>query len=489
MPIGPGFISWLAPPLLGAIVGLGANAIAVRVLTRSSGSSDLAQTIGDLVASELLTEDAIRAQVGSAQTRASLLSGIASLTSGLLDRRFSDIAAPGGRSISRIAGMILPGLVESEGFRGLARSAIKASVDRLSGRRLDSLLGEGAGPGELLRGLAAELASEASQVRLREGIEEWITGRLSENRELGEYLSAGDAESLAAFVTSLFPAFAQFLVRWLRSEPTKRELTIRGRFLVRDIVDRLTGIQRLIVSAAQFDRTLDANMEGIIEDALGYIEEAVLDEETGSRFAETVRTELASVRSKGLGDSAGNHADRVKQVAGRIAGRLVEGLSRPGAIEGLSALIVGRDGTLGDLLGRISRGRDPGDYLADLVLARTGSGQLKDALGEIMKPVIRAHGDAPLGGLLGIDGERKQKLDELLADGLVSAVSSRIHDILEGVNFRAIVVAKIEGLKPGEMQAFFGGSIQKQKRYAAAFGGVVGALIGCIADLARLLFM
>ena len=521
-------LPWILPPILGAIIGYVTNAIAIRMLFRPFNEirvfgvklpftpgliprqrGDLAESMARMVSTELLTVEAVRNQVRSPGFSTAIERNVAALTTQLLATRIKDM---GGALTARVDGEHPPGAVESfgtliqaalsgfarsEGFASLVRSLVAHLVDTFAERPVGEVLkGEGAAAllGRLLEGLGS--AERRGQIRSR--VSEWIAVRLAENTQLSQYISADDTDAIAGLVDRIYPSIAELIMKWLRSDGMKRELAVRGRFLVQDIVDRLTGIQRLIISAAQYQRTLDQNMGAIVSDAVGAVEEALSDPSNRKRVVETIRREIESARERGIGDLAKNHEEAVKNTAAVVADRAIGALSQPDIREGVIGLVSGpaESESIGALLGRLLHleGESPGDFIAGLIFpasapAAGAAGGLADTIQLFFRRFIDTHAETGLGELLAMDGPTKERLDGALSATLISTVDARAPEILASIDIRDLVVSKINGLDIEEVEGLLLQVIQRHLQYINVFGGILGGLIGLIQDLLRLLHL
>ncbi len=573
MPPAPDLLGWLAPPAFGGVLGYATLALlkgrllhpAARARRRPArqrgeGSSKLALEMGELVATELLSEEAIRRQLAGPQFRESVRRGAASITSQLLGSSLRDLAGAPSASVAPLGAILsifIEGFLGGESAPLILRELLRAALGHLARRPLSELVEEGSPIRGLFDRAVEGLTSDESRARLRGQVARWIEGIITCDVEVAEYLGPEDMAALAEVADSLYPPLVDFVVRWLRSDATRTDLAVRGRFLVRDILGRLTGIQRIIVSAAQFDRTLEGNMEGIVADALDAVEDAARDPETQKRLGSAVRDELRAIRSRTLAEVVGTRGEVVVETASAVADRLLALLSTQPAREGLIALVTGAASaeeraamTVGDLLsGSLT---EMGDSLAQLLLARLqasragGSGAASEtgaaseagaasetgaageagaasetgAAGEAGAPseagqlgrpatagaqaarpigglpalaapffasLLEAHAEERLGDLLGLAGERKERLDDALAASVVATVESRLSEILAGVDFRTLVARKIDEIDSSEIAGYFLEGLGPQLRWIPLAGALAGALIGLGAALARLL--
>lgn len=544
MEILTGVLPWVLPPVLGAIIGYVTNAIAIRMLFRPLTEKrvfglrvpltpgliprergGLAESMARMVSTELLTEEAVRRQIHVPSFEASVRQNISAVTTELLDMRLGTIGAsfglavegeaePGGSgllgSIGTLLARAVSGFTRSPNFSSLVKELVRHLVGEFSDRPVASVLGSSRSVDSLVARMLGSLTSERGRGEIRERVVDWVRRQFKENTNLAQFFSGDDVESITQFVDSVYPSFVRFFIKWLRQEGTKRELSIRGRFLVQDIVDRLNGFQRFIITAANYQRTLDENMDGIIDDAVDSIEEAGLDSDTRRRVVDLIHRELGAARERGIADLARRHEEAVETTAGVLAERAVAVLDVPEFRQGLIEAVSGGSGeeerTVGELLDRLFglEGRDPGDFVAGLLFSNgTGEGQsllpegneaapsdgspIAGTIKGFFQVFVGKHREMRIGELLGMTGESKADFDAALTTMLISTVDSRVPEILESIDIHDLVVSKINGLNIEEVESLLLQVIAKHLRWINIFGAVLGGLIGFIQDGLRLL--
>jgi len=98
--------------------------------------------------------------------------------------------------------------------------------------------------------------------------------------------------------------FTQSFSEFLRREEIKKELEAKGRILLRGVLLKLTSFQRLFITAAQYDLTLDEKIPEIIEDIISNIESLLKEERIKKKLLTAVDGQieniLASVNIKSL---------------------------------------------------------------------------------------------------------------------------------------------------------------------------------------------
>jgi len=101
-------------------------------------------------------------------------------------------------------------------------------------------------------------------------------------------LLEGRGDSLSKKVPSIiermYPAFAGAALDFLRRDDIRMEMEFRGRIFLRNILLKLNTIQRLFLSAGQYDQRLDEKMPEIIDELVSGAEKLLYSEKTKNKL-------------------------------------------------------------------------------------------------------------------------------------------------------------------------------------------------------------
>jgi uncharacterized membrane protein YheB (UPF0754 family) len=110
-------------------------------------------------------------------------------------------------------------------------------------------------------------------------------------------LFAGHEEILTEKVTQamerLYPSLASVLLNFLRRSDIRRELESKGRIFLRNVFFKLNVLQRLFISAAQYDITLEEKMPEIIDELIENTQDLLNDPKTRKTLSLAVSSLLA----------------------------------------------------------------------------------------------------------------------------------------------------------------------------------------------------
>ena len=131
------------------------------------------------------------------------------------------------------------------------------------------------------------------------------------------------------------------------------------------------------------------------------------------------------------------------------------------------------------------------EYLAARILAylsrRETAEQLSRELLGLAGKFIEDNASMPVGDLLRIDEERKQKLDAFLLARTVELIDAKLPEILRGVDVEQLVVEKIDGLDVKDVERLLLQVIATHLKWIDVFGAILGFVIGLFQDILRLL--
>jgi uncharacterized membrane protein YheB (UPF0754 family) len=275
-------LPWILPPLLGAVIGYLTNALAIRMLFRPLREYrflgirvpftpgviprqrvDLAESIGRMVSRELLTEDVFSARFGS------------------------------------------------DSFRQSLQPVVVGAVDHLAGTTVSSLRSTLAIDSILT--MAATLITEERIEDLTRGIAESISRRdRHSSRSLvalaGDVrpLERIDAERLRSIMAEVWPVVQEGVDRVLHTPAVQAEMAVRARRILHYSLDQLSSLQRLFVSAAQYDRQLESRIPAIVSRSTAEILQALESPGTRAHAVASILDWVEKNRSKRLGDLIGS---------------------------------------------------------------------------------------------------------------------------------------------------------------------------------------
>jgi hypothetical protein len=504
----PALLSWIAPPAVGAAIGYITNDIAIRMLFRPlhevrilgirlpftpgiipKERGSLAVNIGRMVSRELITEEALRRQVHEPRTLAAIGESVAAFTSGLLARPLGGLAAGAEAALPLPLEGMLAGLLgratESPSFITLVHDLAGRAATALAGMRVS----DAAGALGLERFLAERLMPSLAGRGTPEGSAgagKAVAGFAAEHA--ADLLPDATIEAGVGLLEPMLPDAVERLVAWVGSAETRAAIGREARAVLASTLERLNLVQRFIVGAAQFERRLDERMPEIVGEIVASLERLARDPSNQARLLEAAASAVRDWRDGLRGNTArtGALGDAVSRLVGRLAGGLGDPDRRRRLAEDLVRSIGRGDATLGGLANRTLgvQVEDAAEAVASWVLtwvSREGTTEgLSRGIAGIAHRFVEENAEVPLGRLLGIDGQRKARLDSALTERLVGLIDARLPEILRGVDVEDLVVRKIDALDVRDVERLLMQVLAKHLKWINVFGAILGALIGFV---------
>ena len=508
-------IRWILPPVLGAIIGYITNAIAIRMLFRPYREwrvlrvrvpftpgiiprqrYKLAESIGKMVSNELLTEDTLRKQVRSESFRVGLNTAVSRLTDGLLDATVGDLVrrrTDGGRfDLLPALEALIRGLLRSAAFKRIVDVIVLSGLRSLTAKKIGDLFGGEEQKERFIAWIVGLLRAPDTGKALLAKTTDWI-GRNSEaNTPLGDYIPPEATDWIVGIADLLYEPFFGFVTEWLESDLMRAQIETRGRVLLKNILDKLSVLQRFFVVAAQYDRTLDEKMPEIIDDVLASMKEIIEDETTRGKMIQTIRDNLESLRGRSVGDV--NESYRITERFAHALNAVQKTIAGDPAGDSLRALLRTilkqlENRSIESFLEHALTVEDAAAYLSKLIATsvhETADRISKEAI-EHIGDIVDNKGKTSLRTLVGISDEAKSRFDNTLSQMADKALEERITDILDSLDLNGMVVSKINGLAVEDVEGLLMRVIHRHLKWINVFGAILGFFIGMLQILTRFL--
>lgn len=516
-----GLALWLVPPAVGAVIGYVTNAIAIKMLFRPLRErrvfgvrvpftpgilprerSALAESIGRMVARELLTEEIVRERISAEDFRAAVGEAVSSYTGTFLATPLSRLVPapalppPDADEAAALAAVpdlgsavsaVLARFLRSSSFADIVSTLAAAGAESLAAKTPAQLLGP-----DLEERLAAScdrlcgaLSSEETRNALAAAAERAIAGLSDRGATLGELLGNGAEDTVAALVRALYPTLSESLLHFLNTKETRADLESRGRLFVRDVIMELNTLQRLFLSAGQYDRTIDARMPAIISDLIDRIDDFIHEAGTIDRLSSAAGTAVRRLLDMELSRAAeAAHIDLAAMTRAGVL-RLLDALlgGKAGGMS-LSALLVDfvgktKDEPLSSILQRVL-GISIGNLAAGLasVVVQMVQGTSGTSIGSAIPSFLRSKGDMTVSEFLGVDEAEKRRLDAALSEKLIQVVDEKVPSMLATLDVKKIVKDRIDALDMEDVERIVLDVMADQFKWINVFGAILGAIIG-----------
>jgi uncharacterized membrane protein YheB (UPF0754 family) len=505
------------PPLLGAVIGYVTNAIAIRMLFRPLREIrvlglrlpltpgviprqrfQLADNIGQMVSRELLDEESVRRQLASFGFQGRIQTNIEQFLADLLARPLKDLRLENREllfaSVETFLADGLYGFFSSKSFIHGVRTILARVVASLAGKRIDEVLGS-APVGSFLRDRALPaLAEPDTRRRLASSLRRWLEERSAGGEGIGTIVPRELVDAAGGAVRALMPSLFDAAFRWLDEGATREQLNARGKRLLRQVLERLNLLQRFLISAGQFDRTLETRMPLIIDDALMELREYAYRVETMDQLQAVIVDGLERWRSRPSAEAVGPVSpEGVAAAVEALLKSLEDPAVRERIADGLDRFFSSQGKrTVGELLSRTLRvqERDVVEFTATHVLNYLSRRETSQAIAaEVIafsRRFVEENQERTLSELLHVGPQLQQKLSTALTAQLLRIVDARLPALIESFDVRELVVEKINNLDVAQVETLLMIVIAKHLKWINVFGALLGAIIGFSQMLLRL---
>ena len=498
------YLPVVVPPLLGAVIGYVTNYIAIRMLFRPLTEKRvlglripftpgiiprqreaLAENIGRMVSTQLITEETVRNHLKGQPFQARAEGAVARATESLLDRPIDAHLLKGtvrdifGSSTVTAAGEGTAGV----GPHRIVVAFVDALVEALGTVQLKRILPMEDQRRRLVENGYRGLLEGPLRQSLKEAARNWADREADSGATLASLLPEQSIELVMDLSNRLYEPALDALIRWLKQPEVRREMETRGRGLVRDIVERLTVFQRFLVSAAQYDRRLDATMPDIIWDVITSLDDAGRRGDNRAMVLAGIRTFLSRLRKTPLATATDSAGIDPRKALEWLVDRLVDLLESPTAQEAVVATTLERIEELQEKtlleIGLLFTGGDREEtrvQLRERILGAIESGP--GSVPRVVETLLDGLHGVTMRDLVTMEPGTKKKIDARIADGLLKMTEEHLPSIVSALDVYGLVVNRINALDVAEVERLLLMVIAKHLKWINLFGALLGALIG-----------
>ena len=515
-------LPYVAPPVVGAVIGYVTNDIAIRMLFRPlkpwrilgvrvpltpgvipAGRHEFATTIGRMVGTHLVTGADVAQALGKDAFRRELRETVSGKLDGLLDRELGPAAALVPAGLERwlrdaadlVRRQVTDGLfahLEGEAFRGELAACVRSLEERVIPRELELFL-EGE-RGERLRrdagtALAALLHSRGVSRTVAEAVDAKVEEFLVSDRPLREHLPAEMVELVAAQIDEATVPLLERLGELLQTPEFRAGLEERLKEGLQGSLHNLKGALGFMAGLISVDKLM-----GFFPGLMGNVSEEIArwlrEEETRHQVVGVVRSELDRLLDRPLAATLERLPYRRVAAGRRVVRRVVLGLVRSPATAELIVSLAERQGR------RLLLDAPPGPLLERLV-PEAEAGRLRESLVEWLAALLQApesRGAAeklvaeriegwlfrtPLGRLSDrIPAHARRDLDDAVHRQVAELLEREVPPLVDAIDISRMVEEKINGLDLLAVERLLLDIMEKHFLYINLFGALLGFLMG-----------
>jgi uncharacterized membrane protein YheB (UPF0754 family) len=524
------WLDWAAPVAAGALIGFATNFIALKLFFRPlheirlfglripftpgllpRRKREIARGFADAVSTAIRSENAVRKRIAEDDFQASLRKAIEEAVAEVLATPVGFLSLDREGSATSCLRSSLESLLESAVRSGelepLLQAAIEKAVSGVFSFSAGDLISsfpseEDTGTSIALAGSSSPQAREAA-IRIIERltdadagsalhgmIDRWFDERIAGHGPISEAFPLDLPEMVDALFEIFYPTVVSGLGDFLQRPEIRKELEFRGRFFIRDVVGKLSFIQRLFVTAAQYDRTLDEKMPEIVDGLIESIVETASDGLNERRFREAFRDSIEEWTrtdfSSFMEGQPTNMRERIHEAVDSIMASLGKGSNRERAITTVGGFIDSlRDKRLGTILALAGITEKA---LVTFILPRV-LGAMKDPsvparfsvkILEFVSRYATINKTRNFAQVFGIGDERRREIIDFLCIKTNEMLSKRLPPVLGRIDVQTLVLEEVDRLDSAELERFILGDSAGQMKWISLFCAAIGGMLGLI---------
>ena len=517
------WLPYLVPPLLGALIGYVTNYIAIRMLFRPlypwrllgmrlpltpgiipAKRGELAQRMGEMVGSHLLTADDVRQALEKPAFNRELKSTVNDKLGAFLDRNLGalDTLVPDSYQrrfrelVSTLRSKALrqvTNYLASDQFEAQMRRFIIEKGDALLARDLESFLTP-ARYQELLRHLENRLTMVLHSDDTAQAVERFVDQRIERlllsDRTLRDMLPADLVEVLLQQVEREVPPLLERFGGLLYDPEFRQRLAERAKQGIDVFLDSLGGLAGLLSGFINLDQVYN-KIPGFLDKAGEEISRWLREEQTQQQVASMLRERLENLLDKPLSSFlekapyekiAGARRYLSERSVAAVQSRRTTELLLGFAEQGVQRV---KDRSFRSLLnenlpenGVEKLQTELGDQILKLARSAEATEAIDTLLKDKIDELVYRH---PLGRLAErLPADVLEELEDSLYHQVGEVLQKEVPPLIETLNISRMVEDKVNQLDILQVEGLLMGVMKEQFKYINLFGAILGLLIGLL---------
>ena len=517
------WIPFLAPPLLGALIGYLTNYIAIRMLFRPlrpwsflrirlpltpgiipAKREELAKRMGQMVGSHLLTADDVGQVLRQSRFRLELQYAVNEKLSTFLDRELGSVQSlvpvnyrDRFRDLINIlrwraVGLVMDYVASPEFERGF-REYLRQTADNLLSRDLESFLTPeryAAMHGHLEDRFRAFLAAPETANMVARFIETQIDNLFQSSRPIRDWLPEDLIDVLLLQIEKEMPQLLERFGGLLYDPEFRQRLVIKTQEAIEGFLDSLGGLAGLLSGFINMEQ-LYAKIPDFLDRTGEELARWLREERTQRQVAIMVRERLETVIDRPLGSYLEKLPyEKVTSIRRFIRDRSISLVQSQRSAD---LLLTATEKTVQNLKDRSFQS------LFDQILPEDGLGQIKNVFEEYLLTrlrsneardaldrVLKEHLDLwllqrPVGRLASrLPADARTELEEGLCHLVEELLQREVPPLIDTLDVASMVEAKVNQLDILQVEDLLMGIMKEQFKYINLFGALLGFLIGLV---------
>ena len=519
----PQYITWLIPPVLGAVIGYVTNYIAIRMLFRPlrpwhifslrvpltpgiipSQRHKLARRMGEMVGDHLLTGGDISTALGRESFRTQLKLALADRLDSFLNRQCGPLITLLPRRFHQRFYTLLETLrlkgfarlrryVDSEKFAATVHNLCQREMERLLARDIAAFLT----PQRYQRGrthLENSLQRWLQTPALEQALHQFITSNsdklLRSERSLKQLLPPQLVEIIHSRLEQEIPSLLEGFAAMLDDEQLRCVMQDKARLAIDSFIDSVEGLSAIIAALFDMER-IYSQLPEFIDKAVAEFRHWLVQEETIARVQQLLHQRLDEWLQRPLHQHFANVPYEQVAAARDQLSKQALILLRSAATRNhiIDLLEKGfdsiKDKPLHQLLEQLAPvGSDTAlaASAADAVITAVRAPQLQQQLEQVAAEKITAFVTGhPIGTLAArLPSDAREEIYAALLTQLVLVLKKEIPPLVTSLDIQRIVEDKVNSLDILKVEELLMGIMKEQFKYINIFGALLGAIIGLL---------
>jgi uncharacterized membrane protein YheB (UPF0754 family) len=517
------WLPFLAPPLLGALIGYLTNYIAIRMLFRPlrpwsflgmrlpltpgiipAKRKELAKRMGQMVGSHLLTADDVSQVLRQSRFRQELKHAVNEKLSTFLDRELGSIESlvPENyrsrfRELANIlrwraVALVMDYVSSAEFERGL-RGYLRQTADNVLSRDLESFLTPeryAAMQGHLENRFRAFLAAPETANVVGRFIETQIDNLLQSSRPIRDWLPDDLIDVLLEQIEKEMPQLLERFGGLLYDPEFRQRLVIKIQEAIKGFIDSLGGLAGLLSGFINMEQ-LYAKIPDFLDRTGEELARWLREERTQRQVASMLRERLETIIDRPLGSYLEKLPyEKVTSIRRFIRER---GINVVQSRRSAELLLTATEKSVQHLKDRSFQSlcdqilpEDGLDQIKvvfeDYLLAKIRSNEARDALDRVFKEHLDLWlVQRPVGRLAArLPADARAELEDGFCHLVEELLQREVPPLIDTLDVASMVEAKVNQLDILQVEDLLMGIMKEQFKYINLFGAMLGFLIGLV---------
>jgi len=506
---------YFVPPIVGAVIGLFTNWLAIKMLFRPLTEKRIlglrvpftpgmlprergrmARSMAETVATDLLDDKTLTNRLRSPGFKDSIRLAALEFGQRALEARPSEIAEGFDRNLFNLARestlKALAGLSTSEAFTTAVIAGSSSAVQNARELGLAELV-----PPAFVSSLSGAVSTKSAVDKISSSIADAVMAALDRAAAEGKSVSSlFDVEMLGSFTTRIvdrsYPAFLDAVSGILGDKEVTASMEKIGVKIIKRTFERFNSVQRFFMSLGQYDKAIMESMPATIADFAESARVMLAEAATRKAIIKRISQAVVGFVKKPLADMEFLSVPGSREAAHNglvlVLSEVLSGI-QPESIDhfGQDVMSTFTVGEILDALPGLSDRIGPAiaawlsHLLGNGIDGQTAGGKVAASFFSAFASSFKAGtAEVPLGKTVLINGEALAEFARAASDGLSELAAVESAGLLRSLDIRSLVVEKIDSLDMIQVEKMLLRVIDRELGAITILGGVLGAVIGML---------